>query len=587
MRPEDLRALRIEPACDRRQAKPGSCTRSPPGATQGGCCFDGARNALLPISDAAHIVHGPISCAGTSWDTRGSRSSGSSLYRTGLTTALSETDLVMGRGDQRLLEAIGQAVAMFSPPAVFVYVTCLPAMTGADVGAVARAASVRWKLPVIAVDCAGFYGNKNFGQRIAGDALQKHVIGTREPDPIPEIARQRPFVTHDVNLLGEWNVGGEFWSVAPLFDELGLRILCTLSGDSRFRDVQTMHRAEANMLVCSKALLSLARGLEQAFATPYFEGSFYGVTDTSNALRAFARLLRDPDLIDRTESVVTREEAAVQAALLPLRPRLLGKRALIYSGGFKSWSTISAVHDLGMTVVATGVEKSTDEDKVRIRSLLGPDARLLEDNDRRAFCIRSTSAARTSSSPGTATSTRASRHDCHFWTWTTSATSATPATGARSNSPRRSWRPSSIPSGPRCAARPPGGPSSKTPAKARREEPTNPMDIVDSRKALSVNPLTVSRRVGAALAFLGLARSLPLEHGVRGCTAFTKLFFMRHFCEPIALQTTAIDMNSAVLGADANIIEGLRTVIERNHPDVVGLVATTLSEFQGADIPAR
>ena len=35
------------------------------------------------------------------------------------------------------------------------------------------------------VDCAGFYGNKNLGNRIAGEAVFKHVIGTREPDPVP------------------------------------------------------------------------------------------------------------------------------------------------------------------------------------------------------------------------------------------------------------------------------------------------------------------------------------------------------------------------------------------------------------------
>ena len=83
--------------------------------------------------------------------------------------------------------------------------------------------------------------------------------------------------THDVNLIGEWNVGGEFWNVAPLFDELGLRILCTFSGDSRFREVQTMHRAKANMVVCSKAMLNVARKLKEDYGTPFFEGSFYGV----------------------------------------------------------------------------------------------------------------------------------------------------------------------------------------------------------------------------------------------------------------------------------------------------------------------
>lgn len=108
--------------------------------------------------------------------------------------------------------------------------------------------------------------------------------------------------------------------------------------------------------------------------------------------------------------------------------------------------------------------------------------------------------------------------------------------------------------------------------------------VTQSLKSLSVNPLKVSSRAGAALAFLGLARCMPLDHGVRGCTAFTKLFFMRHFREPIALQTTAVDEVSTIIGSNDRIIEALNTVIERNHPDLVGLIASTLSEFQGTDV---
>ncbi len=207
------------------------------------------------------------------------------------------------------------------------------------------------------------------------------MIGTREPDPIPEHARRPDVRTHDVNLIGEWNVGGEFWNVAPLFDELGLRILCTLSGDSRFRDVQTMHRAEANMVVCSKALLRVAHALRATYGLPFFEGSFYGIPATSTALRGFAHTLGDPYLVARTESVVAREERRADEALAPMRRRLVGKRALIFTGGFKSWSAVSAVQDLGMTVVATGIEKLTDEDKARIQRLMGPDARMIENND--------------------------------------------------------------------------------------------------------------------------------------------------------------------------------------------------------------
>ena len=65
--------------------------------------------------------------------------------------------------------------------------------------------------------------------------------------------------------------------------------------------------------------------------------------------------------------------------------RLRGKRVLLYTGGVKSWSIISALQDLGMTVVATGTKKSTEEDKARIRELMGEDTKMIEDGNPRAL----------------------------------------------------------------------------------------------------------------------------------------------------------------------------------------------------------
>ncbi|WP_018013653.1 nitrogenase iron-molybdenum cofactor biosynthesis protein NifN [Teredinibacter turnerae] len=109
-------------------------------------------------------------------------------------------------------------------------------------------------------------------------------------------------------------------------------------------------------------------------------------------------------------------------------------------------------------------------------------------------------------------------------------------------------------------------------------------DLTKRKKALSVSPLKTSQTVGGALAFLGLNKAMPLMHGSQGCTAFAKVFFVRHFREPIPLQTTAMDQVSSVMGADDNIVEALKTIAEKNSPDVIGLVTTGLAETQGCDI---
>lgn len=381
MKQKDIAALLDEPACAHNKKSKSGCAKPKPGATAGGCAFDGAQIALLPIADVAHIVHGSIACAGSSWDNRGTRSSGPRTFRVGMTTDLTEQDVIMGRGEKRLFHSIKQAIETHSPAAVFVYNTCVPALIGDDIGAVCKAAQERWGTPVVPVDAAGFYGTKNLGNRIAGESMVKYVCGSREPDPLPETAQRDGIKVHDIALIGEYNIAGEFWHVLPLLDELGLRVLCTLSGDARYHEVQTMHRSEVNMMVCSKAMINVARKLQEAFDTPWFEGSFYGVRDVSQALRDFAHIIDDADLTRRTEELIAREEAKIDAALQPWRERLKGRKALLYTGGVKSWSVIAALQDLGMEVVATGTRKSTEDDKARIRELMGQDAVMLEDGD--------------------------------------------------------------------------------------------------------------------------------------------------------------------------------------------------------------
>lgn len=383
MRSSEIAALMDQPACDHNGGHKSGCSAPKPGTAAGGCAFDGAQIALLPIADVAHLVHGPIGCAGSSWDNRGSRSSGPLINRLGFTTDMSEQDVIMGHGERRLFHAVRHIVERYHPAAVFIYNTCVPAMEGDDIEAVCRAAEQVNHIPVIAIDAAGFYGSKNLGNRIAGEMMAKKVIGRREPAPWPDDFAIPASQGHSIGLIGEYNIAGEFWHVLPLLDRLGIRVLGSLSGDARFAEIQTLHRAEVNMLVCSRALINVARHLEMHYGTPWFEGSFYGVREMSSSLRTLVSLLDDDALQARTEQLIAREEQTARLALEPYRQRLKGKRALLYTGGVKSWSVVSALQDLGLDVVATGTKKSTEEDKARIRELMGDNAVMLEDGNAR------------------------------------------------------------------------------------------------------------------------------------------------------------------------------------------------------------
>ena len=368
-----------EPGCGKNQGKSEKekkkgCTKQlQPGGAAGGCAFDGAKIALQPITDVAHLVHGPIACEGNSWDNRGAFSSGPQLYRTGFTTDINETDIVFG-GEKHLFKAIKEIVAKYDPPAVFVYQTCVPAMIGDDIDAVCKTAAEKFGTPVVPINSPGFVGPKNLGNKLAGEAILNHVIGTREP----------PFTTpYDINIIGEYNLAGELWQVKPLLDELGIRILSCISGDARYEEVAWSHRAKAAMMVCSKAMINVARKMEERYGIPFFEGSFYGIGDMSDSLREIARLLigqgADPELMDRTEAVIAREEARAWERIEPYKRRLAGTKVLLITGGVKSWSVVAALQEAGMEIVGTSVKKSTREDKEKIKELMGQDAHMFDD----------------------------------------------------------------------------------------------------------------------------------------------------------------------------------------------------------------
>ncbi|NQE46942.1 nitrogenase iron-molybdenum cofactor biosynthesis protein NifE [Herbaspirillum rubrisubalbicans] len=368
-----------EPACEKNQAKTekqrkaGCSKQLAPGAAAGGCAFDGAKIALQPIVDVAHLVHGPIACEGNSWDNRHAASSGVQTYRTGFTTDINELDVIYG-GEKRLYKAVKEIIEKYDPPAVFVYQTCVTALTGDDIEAVCKAASAKFGKPVIPVNSPGFAGVKNLGNKLAGEALLDYVIGTVEPE----------FTTpYDINIIGEYNLSGELWQITPLLDAMGVRVLSCISGDGRYREIASSHRARASMMVCSKAMINVARKMEERYGIPFFEGSFYGIGDVSDSLRQIARLLvqqgAPADLMDRTEALIAVEEARAWSRLAHYKQRLAGKRVLLITGGVKSWSVVAALQEVGIEIVGTSVKKSTREDKERIKEIMGDEAHMIDD----------------------------------------------------------------------------------------------------------------------------------------------------------------------------------------------------------------
>lgn len=364
-----IKDLLVESACSHNQTRSAACNAPTPGATTGGCAFEGAQISLFPYADAAHLVHGPMTCLATSWETRATMSNwpGRDLTQMGFTTDININDVVFS-GEKKLTDAIDYIIQNYSPEAIFVYSTCVTALIGDDIDQICKQAAEKHGTPMVPVHAPGFVGSKNLGSRLGGEAVLRHLIGTKEP----EVAT--PF---DINLIGEYNVTGDMWQYSHLLEELGIRVLSTLSGDGRIKAIRGAHRAKLNVIVCAKSLISLTRKMQEKFGIPFISLSFYGKRDTSSGLLAIAEALGDSYLIERTKKLIAREEAKLEQKLLPYRKIFAGKKVVLNTGGNKSWSIASALQDLGFEVVATAVKKATEDDREKARQYLGADGVLM------------------------------------------------------------------------------------------------------------------------------------------------------------------------------------------------------------------
>lgn len=349
-----IRDLLNETACTHNDKKKSSCDKPKPGATSGGCAFEGAQIALFPYADAIHLVHAPATCQGASWETRATLTSyeGENNTVSGYYTDVTTNDVIFG-GDQKLEDSIEYVIKNKAPKAVFVYETCVTAMIGDDMDSVASRMQKKHGIPVVVVHSPGFVGGKNLGSRLGGEAVLNQLIGTREPKEV------HPF---GINLIGEYNVTGDMWQYTPILEKIGIKVVSTLAGDGRIENIQMAHTAKLNVIVCAKSLVTLTRKMQEKYEIPYISISFYGKRDTTNAIRSIVNAFGDEKLSAKAEEVIKEEEEKLEKALIPYRKLLQGKKAILNTGGNKSWSIASALQDIGIEVVATSVRKATLED---------------------------------------------------------------------------------------------------------------------------------------------------------------------------------------------------------------------------------
>ncbi len=532
------------------------------------CAFDGAAIVLMPIADAAHVVHGPVSCCGISWQGRGVHSTAGDLHRRGFSTGMTELDIVYG-GEDRLEETVREVVGRERPTAVFVYGTCVTGLIGEDIDATCARLGVELGVPVVPVNSPGFVGPKNLGNRIAGDTLLEHVIGTAEPpDTTPT----------DIALIGEYNVAGDLAYIEPLLAECGIRVLSHITGNARFEEIRWSHRAKVAALVCSRALVNVASGLTRGWGVPAVEVSFFGSTETARSLRAIADLLEAevPEAAGvraRVDAVIARREAELASALTPYADTLAGRRAVLYSGGVKSWSMASALADLNIETVAVGTKKSSVEDEEKVREALGDAVPLLEDT--------SPAVLRSYFADGRADLLVAGGRNRYL-----AAKEGWPFIDVNQEREHAYAGYEGLVAIARDLAASIRYYETERGSAAACPSPAAVTPVIAAERSGLIDPIHSAPSLGAAIALQGIDRAVPVLHAAQGCAFLEKVLAIRHYNEPIALATSKLFTEDVVMGSDAAAERTVRGIAASAEPDVIAIVSGGLSQVKGDDVGA-
>lgn len=340
--------------------------------SQRACVFCGSRVVLYPISDALHVVHGPVGCAAYTWDIRGALSSGPQLHRNSFSTDLQEIDVIFG-GEKKLERILLSLIERHQPKAAFVYSTCIVGLIGDDVGMICRKVSEATGIPVLPVHSEGFKGTKKDGYRAACEAVYQ-LIGTGDVSSVSPLS---------INILGDFNLAGETWIIRDYYRRMGIEVVSCITGDARVDDIRRAHGARLNLVQCSGSMTALAQMMEQDHGIPFKRVSYFGIEDMSEALYEAARAFPDdPSIMERAQEIVRDEVSAIYPEIVRYRSLLEGKKAAIYVGGaFKAISLVRALRLLGMKSVLVGSQTGNQDDYTILQQLCDPGTVIVDDSN--------------------------------------------------------------------------------------------------------------------------------------------------------------------------------------------------------------
>jgi nitrogenase molybdenum-iron protein alpha chain len=123
-------------------------------------------------------------------------------------------------------------------------------------------------------------------------------------------------------------------------------------------------KAKLNLIHCYRSMNYICRHMEETYGVPWMEFNFFGPTQIAKSLRAIAAQF-DETIQKKAEEVIAKYQPMVDALLAKYKPRLEGKKVMLYVGGLRPRHVATAYDDLGMEIIGTGYEFAHGDDYKR------------------------------------------------------------------------------------------------------------------------------------------------------------------------------------------------------------------------------
>jgi len=330
-----------------------------------GCAYAGAKGVVWgPIKDMVHISHGPVGCGQYSWAARRNYfvgTTGVDAFATmQFTSDFQENDIVFG-GDKKLAKIIDEIEVLFPlNKGISVLSECPVGLIGDDIEGVSKAKAKQIGKTIVPVRCEGFRGiSQSLGHHIANDSIRDHVFGK-----LGDKAARFESTPYDVTIIGDYNIGGDAWASRILLEEMGLRVIAQWSGDGTLAELESTPHAKLNLIHCYRSMNYISRHMEEKYGIPWIEYNFFGPTKIAESLRSIASHF-DDKIKEGAERVIAKYTVLTDAVVAKYRPRLEGKKVMLFVGGLRPRHVIGAYEDLGMEIVGTGYEFGHNDDYQR------------------------------------------------------------------------------------------------------------------------------------------------------------------------------------------------------------------------------